>query len=667
MAPISRSIRRTLLAAAAAAAAAVAVAMPLVHAQVSMGAAQEVRIVGDVRADGPLPPGFGGPPPAPMAGGTGLILGQAIDGLDATRGIAGALVTLTLGGSQPVRVLADGQGRFAFRDLPKGRFNITASRPGYVDGAYGRLRPSGQAQSVDLGDGDRVSNVNVALWKYAAVGGTLLDESGDPIIGASVRVLRRQIVAGKPKLTPGAMDATDDRGMYRIGQLEPGDYLVVVPMSQAGPAGLDQMLAELGARDIAAIGGGGGRGGGTFTFTSVGPGAPIMVNGVDVGASATPGVAYPTQFYPTAASASRATSITLNSGEERTGLDFNLKPVRTQRVAGVVSGPEGPATNLMVNLVPADAEDLISPVETLTAMTDGSGAFTFAAVPPGQYVLRASRNPRGNVAERMISADGGGQVIAISRIAVAGGPAPPLPTEQMLWSESAISVGTNDVANLAIIMRPGAKVSGALDFSGGAQRPNADQLGAISVTLEPADGRNAGAARGRVDAAGSFTTVGVMPGKYFLKSAGAPQGWTFKGATIGGRDITDAPFEIEGSDVGGVVLTFTDRPSALAGTVTGSSGGGTDPQAAVIIFPAERELWTSYGTSPRRLRNVRADTKGAYTISNVPPGRYYVAAVREALAAEWQDPKFLETLANEATPVTIGEGQQMTQALKVVR
>ena len=270
------------------------------------------------------------------------------------------------------------------------------------------------------------------------------------------------------------------------------------------------------------------------------------------------------------------------------------------------------------------------------------------------------------MAERVFSADGG-QVVSITRVVTAGGPTPPLPTEQMLWAEAAISVGTADIPNLAIILRPGAKVSGALDFSGGAQRPTADQLGAISVTLEPADGRNANSARGRVDTACSFTTVGVMPGKYFLKSAGAPQGWTFKGATVGGRDITDAPFDIEGSDIGGVVLTFTDRPSALNGSVTASGGGGGDPQAAVIIFPAERELWTGYGTSPRRLRNVRADTKGAYTISNLPPGRYYVAAVREALAAEWQDPKFLETLANEATPVTIGEGQQLTQALKVVR
>ena len=666
MAPIFRRSRKTLLVVGIAALAATAV--PLVHAQMSIREAQEIQLLGN----GPLPPGLGGPAPAPMAGGTGLILGQAVDGLDSTRGIAGALVTLSLGGSQPVRVLADSQGRFAFRDLPRGRFNIIASRPGYVDGAYGRLRPSGQMLSVDLGEGDRVSNVNVALWKFAAVGGMLRDEAGDPIIGANVRVLRRQIVAGKPKLTPGAMDATDDRGMYRIGMLEPGDYLVVVPMSQVGLNGLDQMLAEIGARDVAAAAGGVARGGGGGEFTiraaSVGGGAPIILNDTLLGANAAPGVVYPTQFYPTAASATRAAPITLTSGEERTGLDFHLKPTRTQKVAGIVSGPEGPATSLLVSLVPADAEDLISPIETISAMTDGSGAFTLAAVPPGQYVLRAARNPRGSAAERAVSVSmGGAQTIAFQRFEMTGGGAPPLPTEQMLWAEAAISVGTADIPNLAIILRPGAKVSGALDFSGGAQRPTADQLGAISVTLEPADGRNANSARGRVDSAGSFTTVGVMPGKYFLKSAGAPQGWTFKGATVGGRDITDAPFDIEGSDIGGVVLTFTDRPSALNGSVTGSGGGGGDPQAAVIIFPAERELWTGYGTSPRRLRNVRADTKGAYTISNLPPGRYYVAAVREALAAEWQDPKFLETLANEATPVTIGEGQQLTQALKVVR
>ena len=159
-----------------------------------------------------------------------------------------------------------------------------------------------------------------------------------------------------------------------------------------------------------------------------------------------------------------------------------------------------------------------------------------------------------------------------------------------------------------------------------------------------------------------------MPGKYFLKSAGAPQGWTFKGATIGGRDITDTPFEIEGSDVGGVVLTFTDRPSSLAGTVTGSerqrhrsAGGGDHLPRRTRAVDQLRHQPAAPAQRPRRHQGRVHRSRTCH------PGRYYVAAVREALAAEWQDPKFLETLANEATPVTIGEGQQMTQALKVVR
>jgi hypothetical protein len=172
--------------------------------------------------------------------------------------------------------------------------------------------------------------------------------------------------------------------------------------------------------------------------------------------------------------------------------------------------------------------------------------------------------------------------------------------------------------------------------------------------------------RGRVDPNGSFSTMGVPPGKYFLRAANAPQGWTFRGATAGGRDVTDTPLEIESNDVGGVTLTFADQIAELKGTVAPASGAG-DPAASVIIFPAEREGWVNYGSNPRRLRSVRADTKGAYTISNIPAGRYYVAAVNERMASDWQDPKFLEALANDATQIQVSDGQKLTQSLKVVR
>src|ERR1044071_1396025 len=56
----------------------------------------------------------GAPNLPPIARGTGVIIGRAIEG-SGTRPVAGAIVTLSVPGAAPVRVMADSQGQFAFR------------------------------------------------------------------------------------------------------------------------------------------------------------------------------------------------------------------------------------------------------------------------------------------------------------------------------------------------------------------------------------------------------------------------------------------------------------------------------------------------------------------------------------------------------------------------
>ncbi len=620
---------------------------------------------------GALPPGLGGPT-APMKPGTGVIVGQTIDAAG-SRPLAGALVTLSVPGAVPLRVLSDSQGRFAFRQLPTGSFSITATKGGYADGAYGRLRPQGQSMTLQLEEGGRVSAANVPLFKFAAIAGQLVDEAGEPMVGATVRVLRKTIASGRPRLTMGRTDTTDDRGYYRISQLEPGEYLVAVPMNQ-------QDALRMALEDIARTGGGGmatvmaamptgAAGGGTFSIS------------LDEQRTAAPGVApdgralsYPTLFYPSAASASRATPVVLGAGEERSGLDFRLQALRASRLAGSVISPAGPAGNLMLTLVPAEADGLVSPIETATTVTDASGNFTFPTVVPGNYMLRALRTPRmamGGPSETIsISSDGGNmQMMMTTRTVLGGAAGPALPTEPTLWAEVPVSIGDEDVVGIAVPLRTGARVSGQVEFGGAAERPASDRLPAIRVTLEPADQQTAAGGsvvQGRVEASGAFATAGAVPGRYFVRAAGAPPGWFFKGATLNGRDVTDLPLDIEGSDATGVMLTFTDKQTELTGTVT-TNDGAPDLSASVIAFPAERDAWSETGSSPRRLRNVRPDAKGAFSITGLPPGRYYVAAARETTAAEWQDPRFLDALSNGASIVTLGDGQKASQALKVVR
>jgi hypothetical protein len=124
------------------------------------------------------------------------------------------------------------------------------------------------------------------------------------------------------------------------------------------------------------------------------------------------------------------------------------------------------------------------------------------------------------------------------------------------------------------------------------------------------------------------------------------------------------PLEVDANDVADVVLTFTDRPASLGGTVQMTERLARDG-VAVIVFPADSKAWGDTGANPRRLRKVATTDAGAYDVSPLPAGAYYVAAVPEAQAGDWQDPAFLEQLVTGAAHVQIDDGEKATQSLRV--
>jgi hypothetical protein len=616
--------------------------------------------------------------------GSGVIVGQAIEA-SSNQPVPGALVTLSMPGAAPLRVLADGQGRFAFTDLPKGSFGISATKGGYVAGSYGRMRPQGQTQTLALADGERVADAKIRLWRFGAVTGTVLDESGEPIVGATVRVLRKAILSGRPRLTPSATDTTDDRGMYRIGLLEPGDYIVCVPMTQGLNMTLDDMTRIVSAGEagplLTALASGGP--GASFSYTSSDGGSTFNVTTApSAGAGSAPaGQAYPTMFYPSALTASRAVLVAVVSGEERSGLDFQLQPLPVSRVSGTVTGPTGPGANLNVTLTPAQSGDLIAPMEAATTRTDGAGAFRFNGVPQGDYMLRvvsAGAPGPGVPGERVAVNAVNGQVTVDRTVAVGavgpGLPPPPPPPPPpsvrgaAAWAEVSVSADRPDVAAINVVLQAGFKISGQLEWVGSATRPAAERI-AINVTLEPADARTAAASEpvsGRVQTEGTFTTTGAVPGRYVVRVNGAPAGWSFRSAMLAGRDVADQAFDIDTGDVAGLSIVLADKTSDLSGTVT-TADGASDDGVSVIVFPAEREAWSGYGPNPRRLRSIRTDKTGAYTAPNLPSGRYYVAAVHDSSAGDWQDEAFLASLASVASSIDVAPGAKATQNLKVAR
>jgi hypothetical protein len=200
---------------------------------------------------------------------TGLVLGRVVDGTTGDP-IPDAVVTLTggrargagpgaaRGGAAPARgglglagvevggvpvpgrggapnasrQLTGGDGRFVFHDLTAGTYIVNASAPGYLGGFTGPGAAAGPT-TVDLAEAERRSDVKVRLWKAAVVSGIVVDEAGEPAVGVMVRAMRRSPLGGKIRYSSGQSGRTDDRGIYRITSLPPGDYVIAIPQSSS--------------------------------------------------------------------------------------------------------------------------------------------------------------------------------------------------------------------------------------------------------------------------------------------------------------------------------------------------------------------------------------------------------------------------------------------------
>jgi hypothetical protein len=380
---------------------------------------------------------------------------------------------------------------------------------------------------------------------------------------------------------------------------------------------------------------------------------------------------YPTTFYPSSATPTPGAVVTLRAGEERLGVDVQLEPVPAVRVSGKILAPGEYGAHVPVRLLPAPESTISIPeLETAATITDAEGAFTFPVIPSGHYVLRVVRVPRPPIDLPPSTAP----VVRAGSIAVQATPPPtgpsippPIPADATLYADADVVVGDADVAGVTLALRPGPRVSGRMEFDGTGDRPDPVMLANARITLDPADASRVlpeglGFATGRIDDSGQFHTYGVPPGRYFVRVGGLTE-WFFKSALYEGRDVTDHPIDLT-SDLSGLVLVLTDRPSSVAGIVR--SGQRLDDGAVVLVFPQERDEWEPTGTAPRRFRTARANADGSYLLPSLPPGDYYLVAVHETFEDEWKDPEFLDSLARVAERVSLVEGERRRQDLRTI-
>src|SRR5262245_45800276 len=241
---------------------------------------------------------------------------------------------------EAVPTLTDSDGRFSCPSPTDGSSTLTVAKAGYAKTTVTVRGPA--------------APLVVAMPKGAAIAGTVVDDRGDPVIGASVIVETAPTGGRKPTVLATPM--TDDLGEYRVGGLSASAVVVAI---FAAPTSFRVTIGP-----------------GGMTFSTAGRGDPEQ-----------------RVYFPGVSSATTAAVFSLQPGDEHTGVSFTVSaaavgpgiqtPAYSPRasndttatvIEGRVLRPSGHAlTGAMVRLIPS-ASTLAPPK---LAVTDVDGRYQF--------------------------------------------------------------------------------------------------------------------------------------------------------------------------------------------------------------------------------------------------------------------------------------------------
>ena len=590
-------------------------------------------------------------PAQPPAVGTAIISGVIRSAEPTPTPVPRAIVTMTFG--RVVRTtLSDDSGRFSIGNLPAGTFTVAARKAGWLPAQHGATRPGSHGVPVVVADGARVE-APLTMFRGAAVTGVLRDTLGEPLSGVPVSAIDVRTGAPAPSTAPAESSSTDERGVYRLWGLPPGEYVIaaVPPGSRAS------LVGALSTGELEAV----------ASIASQPPAAGGAPAGSGANLPSSRAVHYAPTYYPGTSFLDQALRLKLQPGEERAGINLEIAPVLVGSLEGTLSVDPNERALLRIDLMPWQRLMSAATSPVRAQLPDQSGKFRFNNLPPGRYRVIARLNPGGR--DRMEFVDvpmpGGGtrKVMRESNSA--------FPTGDFHYAYADVDVSGDDRASTTLTMQPGGVISGRLrlDPESGTKSP---ELTRVGLSLEVDSSGTAPVPSGNlltqtvaeVRPDGTFEVRGIGPGRFRLKVTGPLEGnvrWHATSALSGGRDLFDESIDFgPGMALPDVTVTLSDRRSGVDGLLLSATG---EPSSSVnvIVVPVSRDLWKA---GSRRIVSVRPQSDGRF-LFDVPPGDYALAAVTDLDPLDLLDPAWLEQIVGAGVKVTVAEGARTRQDLRI--
>jgi hypothetical protein len=244
---------------------------------------------------------------------------------------------------QTYGALTDDKGKYTFAQLPAGKYSFTADATGFE--ASGPI-PGENVDSLELRDGDRRGDVDIALIPWGAISGRVVDAEGHPLQGIQVAALGLDGFVSQ--------QLSDPRGEYRMPRLSPGRYRV-----RAAPEEL-HMPPEI-------------RSDGTAEMR------------------------YASTYYPDSLTSQSAAPLEILPGVEFTGIDIRMARAPIVAVRGTLSGMEA-GTSAFLDI--RKVEPPGGPGSGRAKMRFGDqvnpdGSFVIWGLDPGTYLFVGESNAAG--------------------------------------------------------------------------------------------------------------------------------------------------------------------------------------------------------------------------------------------------------------------------------
>jgi 5-hydroxyisourate hydrolase-like protein (transthyretin family) len=149
------------------------------------------------------------------------VTGQPLDRADVS------LLAANSEQGQPIaETTTNADGRFVFTHLAAAKYSLHADRQGYLAAAYDEHE--GFSTFIVTGEGLVSDGLIFRLAPHSVIGGTITDDSGDPVQQARVSLFRQNTRSGMNNIVRAGTSMTDDTGAYEFARLQPGNYFLTV-------------------------------------------------------------------------------------------------------------------------------------------------------------------------------------------------------------------------------------------------------------------------------------------------------------------------------------------------------------------------------------------------------------------------------------------------------